>query len=54
MATPATYREIGERLFVSEETVRTHVKGIFAKLGEPNRTQAVVTAAIKLDLIELA
>ena len=52
MATPATYREIGERLFVSEETIRTHVKRIFAKLGQPNRTQAVI-AALKFDLIEL-
>lgn len=52
MATPATYREIGERLFVSEETVRTHVKRIFTKLGQPNRTQAVI-AALKFDLIEL-
>lgn len=52
MTTPATYREIGERLFVSEETVRTHVKRIFTKLGQPNRTQAVI-AAIKFDLIEL-
>ncbi|MDX1688294.1 MAG: response regulator transcription factor [Candidatus Promineifilaceae bacterium] len=52
MATPATYREIGERLFVSEETVRTHVKRIFTKLGQPNRTQAVI-AALKFDLIKL-
>lgn len=52
MATPATYREIGERLFIGEETVRTHVKRIFTKLGQPNRTQAVI-AALKFDLIEL-
>jgi len=52
MATPATYRAIGERLFISEETVRTHVKRIFTKLGQPNRTQAVITA-LKFDLIEL-
>ena len=47
MATAATYREIGEHLHISEETVRTHVKRIFTKLGQPNRTQAVI-AAIKV------
>lgn len=52
MATPATYREIGGQLFISEETVRSHVKGILAKLHQPNRTQAVV-AAVKLGLITL-
>ncbi len=52
MATPATYREIGSQLFISEETVRSHVKGILAKLHQPNRTQAVV-AAVKLGLITL-
>ncbi len=44
MATPATYREIGEQLFIGEETVRTYAKRIFTKLNQPNRTQAVITA----------
>ncbi|MDW8325697.1 MAG: response regulator transcription factor [Anaerolineales bacterium] len=52
MATAMTYREIGQRLFISEETVRTHAKSILTKLGQPNRTQAVV-AAVKLGLITL-
>jgi DNA-binding NarL/FixJ family response regulator len=52
MATAMTYFEIGERLFISEETVRTHAKSILAKLGQPNRTQAVV-AAVRLRLITL-
>jgi DNA-binding NarL/FixJ family response regulator len=52
MTSPLTYREIGQRLFISEETVRTHVKNILAKLGQPNRTQAVVTS-IRLGLIHL-
>ena len=52
MATPATYRQIGERLSVSEETVRSHVKNIFAKLKQPNRTQAVI-AGLRLGLISL-
>jgi len=52
LPTPVTYREIGERLFISEETVRSHVKNILTKLGQPNRTQAVV-AAVKLGLIRV-
>jgi DNA-binding NarL/FixJ family response regulator len=52
LPTPTTYREMGQRLFISEETVRTHVKNILSKLNQPNRTQAVVTA-VKLGLITL-
>ena len=52
MATPATYRQIGEQLYISEETVRTYAKRIFTKLDQPNRTQAVI-AALRLDLIEI-
>lgn len=52
MATAATYREIGQKLFIAEETVRSHVKNILAKLDQPNRTQAVV-AAVKMGLIVL-
>ncbi len=52
MATAATYREIGQKLFISEETVRSHVKSVLAKLDQPNRTQAVV-AALKMGLITL-
>lgn len=53
MSSPLTYREIGEKLFISEETVRTHVKSILAKLGQPNRTQAVVES-VRLGLIQLS
>lgn len=42
MATSATNRAIAEKLHVSEETVRTHVKSILRKLDQPNRTQAVL------------
>ncbi len=52
MATPATYRQIGEQLSISEETVRTHAKSILAKLKQPNRTQAVI-AALRAHLIPL-
>jgi NarL family two-component system response regulator LiaR len=34
-------REIGERLFVSENTVKTHCSRVFDKLGARRRTQAV-------------
>ena len=37
-------REIGERLFVSENTVKTHASRVFDKLGARRRTQAVQVA----------
>jgi DNA-binding NarL/FixJ family response regulator len=52
MATPATYREIAEQLFVSEETIRSHAKHILSKLRQPNRAQAVL-AAVRAGLIDL-
>lgn len=52
MATAATYREIGDQLFISEETVRSHAKNILSKLEQPNRTQAVI-AAVRAGLISL-
>ena len=38
-------RDIAERLFISEETVKVHVKHIMEKLGASDRTQAVAIAA---------
>lgn len=52
MASMATNREIAERLVVSEETVRSHVKSILRKLDQPNRTQAVIEA-VRRRLIEV-
>jgi DNA-binding CsgD family transcriptional regulator len=37
-------REIGERLFVSENTVKTHSSRLFDKLGVSRRVQAVLKA----------
>lgn len=52
MASTATNREIAERLVVSEETVRTHVKNILKKLDTSTRTQAVVEA-VRLGIISV-
>jgi NarL family two-component system response regulator LiaR len=35
-----TNRAVGEELYISVETVRTHVSSILAKLGTPNRSAA--------------
>ncbi len=42
--------EIGERLFISESTIKTHVSNLFVKLDVKRRTQAV-TKAKELRLI---
>jgi DNA-binding NarL/FixJ family response regulator len=45
--------EIGDRLFLTEGTVRNYTRGIFAKLGVSARTQAAVTA-IKFGLVAIS
>jgi DNA-binding NarL/FixJ family response regulator len=45
-------RDIAERLFISEETVKVHVKHIMEKLGASDRTEAV-TIALRRGIIEL-
>jgi two-component system, NarL family, response regulator DevR len=40
-----TNREIADRLFVSEKTVKNYVSNLLAKLGMASRTQAAVFAA---------
>ena len=44
MAAGLSNREIGERLFVSENTVKTHATRLFDKLSAKRRTQAVQRA----------
>ena len=45
-------RDIGEKLFITEETVKVHIKHIMEKLGAIDRTQAVAIA-IRRGIIHL-
>jgi DNA-binding NarL/FixJ family response regulator len=45
-------KDIGERLFISEETVKVHLKHIMEKLGASDRTQAVAIA-VRRGIIQL-
>lgn len=45
-------KAIGNRLFISEETVKGHLKNILEKLGANDRTQAV-TIAVRRGIIHL-
>ena len=40
-------KEIGERLFVTEQTVKFHLANVFRKLGARNRTEAARSAMHK-------
>src|SRR4030095_3629971 len=52
VATGNRNREIGELLFISEETVKVHVKHIMEKLGASDRTEAV-SIAIRRGIMQL-
>ena len=45
-------RDIGDKLFISEQTVKAHLKHIMAKLGAKDRTQAVAIG-IRRGIIQL-
>ena len=51
LSTPLSFREIGERLFVSPHTVKTQARSIYAKFDASSRTEAV-ERAIDLGLLE--
>jgi DNA-binding NarL/FixJ family response regulator len=51
LATGESNREIGRRLFISEQTVKNHVASIFRKLQVNDRTKAALLA-VKLGLGE--
>ena len=40
-----TNRQIGERMFLAEKTVKNHVTNVLAKLGVERRTQAAILAS---------
>lgn len=44
LASGASNREIGRRLYITENTVKRHVYNIFGKLNVCNRTQAALQA----------
>jgi DNA-binding NarL/FixJ family response regulator len=50
VASGADNRRIAEKLFVSENTVKTHLYNIFKKINVPNRLQAALWAANHLEL----
>jgi DNA-binding NarL/FixJ family response regulator len=45
-------RDIAEKLFIAEETVKIHIKHIMDKLGARDRTQAVAIA-LRRGIIQL-
>lgn len=45
-----TNADIGQRLFISEATVKTHLLRVFGKLGVSDRTAAVTTAIERGDI----
>lgn len=44
LAQGATNRQIADELYLSFDTIKTHVRKVFAKLGVTNRTQAAIIA----------
>lgn len=45
LARGATNREIADELYLSYDTIKTHVRKVFTKLGVANRTQAAPVAS---------
>ncbi len=51
LSTPLTFKEIGERMFLSPHTVKTQAISIYGKLGASSRSEAV-QQAIEIGLLE--
>ncbi len=51
LATDLSTREIGERLFLSPNTIRSHRRALYHKLGVHSRTDAIARAT-ELGLLE--
>jgi two-component system NarL family response regulator len=45
-------KEIASALFISDDTVKAHLKTLFSKLGVHDRTEAVISA-IRLGIVQL-
>lgn len=44
LARGSTYADIGANLFISENTVKSQVAGLYAKLGVSRRSEALALA----------
>jgi LuxR family maltose regulon positive regulatory protein len=51
LATDLSTRQIGERLFLSPNTIRSHMRALYRKLGVSSREDAVARATA-LGLLE--
>ena len=51
VATGASNKEIGSQLFISSNTVKVHLRNIFAKIGTASRTEAAMYA-VRIGLVQ--
>jgi LuxR family maltose regulon positive regulatory protein len=53
LSTHLSFREIGEQLFVSRNTIKTQAISVYRKLGVSSRSDAIARA-VELGLVEVA